>query len=60
MKVVIKEWNKEEEMKELHDRVPILYNALNSVYDEDICEQKLFLLYLRKMAKKYCLVQVLQ
>ena len=28
-KIIIKEWNKEDQMKELHDRVPILYNALN-------------------------------
>lgn len=55
MKVVIKEWNKEEEMKELHDRVPILYNALNSVYDEDICEQKLFFVVLEKDGKEILL-----
>lgn len=55
MKVVIKEWNKEEEMKELHDRVPILYNALNSVYDEDISEQKLFFVVLEKDGKEILL-----
>lgn len=60
MKVVIKEWNKEEEMKELHDRVPILYNALDSVYDKILENRNYSLLYLKKMAKKYCLVQVLQ
>ena len=36
VKIVVKEWNKAVEMKELHDKVPILYNALNSIYDEDI------------------------
>lgn len=60
IKIVIKEWNKEDEMKELYNRVPILYNALNSVYNEDIGEQKLFLLYLRKTAKTFYLAQVLQ
>lgn len=55
MRVVIKEWNKEEEMKELQDRVPILYNALNSVYDEDISEQKLFFVVLEKDGKEILL-----
>lgn len=55
VKVVVKEWNKAEEMKELHDRVPILYNALNSIYDEDIKEDKLFFVILEKDGKEYLL-----
>lgn len=42
-------------MKELHDRVPILYNALNSIYDEDIKEDKLFFVILEKNGKEYLL-----
>lgn len=36
MKIVVKEWNYDEQMKELHDRVPKLYNALKASYKEDI------------------------
>lgn len=55
VKIVVKEWNKVVEMKELHDRVPILYNALNSIYDEDIKEDKLFFVILEKDGKEYLL-----
>lgn len=55
VKIVVKEWNKAEGMKELHDKVPILYNALNSIYDEDIKEDKLFFVILEKDGKEYLL-----
>lgn len=55
VKIVVKEWNKAVEMKELHDKVPILYNALNSIYDEDIKEDKLFFVILEKDGKEYLL-----
>ena len=48
IKINIKEWERKEEMKELHDNVPILYNALNATYEEDICEEKLFFVVLEK------------
>ena len=51
MKVVIKEWNYDEQMKELHDRVPILYNALNASYADDITDKKLFFVVLEKDGK---------
>lgn len=54
-KIIIKEWVKEEEMKELHDRIPILYNALNSIYAEDIKEAKLYFVILEKDGKDFLL-----
>ena len=54
-KIIIKEWNKEDQMKELHDRVPILYNALKATYDEDINEPTLFFVILEKDGKEYLL-----
>ena len=55
IKVVVKEWDKVKEMKELHDRVPILFNALNATYDEDISEDRLFFVVLEKEGKEYLL-----
>lgn len=55
IKINIKEWERKEEMKELHDNVPILYNALNATYEEDICEEKLFFVVLEKDGKDYLL-----
>lgn len=54
-KVTIKEWDLEENMKELHDRVPILYNALRDTYKEDINEQKLYFVILEKDGKEILL-----
>ena len=55
IKVVVKEWDKVKEMKELRDRVPILFNALNATYGEDIKENKLFFVVLEKEGKEYLL-----
>ena len=55
IKLVVKEWDKDKEMEELHDKVPILYNALNATYDEDISEDKLFFVVLEKEGKEYLL-----
>ena len=54
-RIIIKEWVEEEEMKELHDRIPILYNALNSIYAEDIKEAKLYFVILEKDGKDFLL-----
>lgn len=55
LKVTIKEWDMEENMKELHDRVPILYNALKATYEEDIKEPKLYFVILEKEGKEILL-----
>lgn len=55
IKITIKEWDRDEEMKELHDNVPILYNALNATFDEDIHDPKLFFVILEKDGKDYLL-----
>ena len=54
-KIIIKEWNKDEQMKELQDKVPILYNALKACYKEDINEPTLFFVILEKEGKEYLL-----
>lgn len=54
-RVIVKEWDKEEQMKELRDRVPILYNALESAYKDDIKEDTLYFVILEKDGKEYLL-----
>lgn len=54
-KIVIKEWNKEEQLNELKNSVPILYNAIQATYNEDINEDKLFFVVLEKEGKEYLL-----
>lgn len=54
-KIVIKEWNKEEQLNELKNSVPILYNAIHATYNEDINEDKLFFVVLEKEGKEYLL-----
>ncbi len=51
LKIVIKEWNFDEQMKELHDKVPKLYNALKASYEEDIKDKKLYFIVLEKGGK---------
>ena len=48
-KLIIKEWIAEEHMEELHDNVPILYNALKASYDIDIKEKNLFFIIKQKI-----------
>lgn len=50
--LVVKEWDMTENMKELHDRVPILYNALNATYNEDIGEATLYFVILEMNGKE--------
>lgn len=52
IKLTIKEWDMEENMKELHDRVPILYNALYATYKEDIKEKTLYFVILEENGKQ--------
>lgn len=54
-KIIIKEWNLDENMKDLHDYVPILYNALKDTYKEDIKERKLYFVILEKDGKEILL-----
>lgn len=51
LKIVIKEWHFDEQMKELHDKVPKLYNALKASYEEDIKDKKLYFIVLEKGGK---------
>lgn len=54
-KVTIKEWDMSENMEELRDRIPILYNALNDTYKDDIKEDKLYFVVLEKQGKEILL-----
>lgn len=53
--IVIKEWDYDEQMGELHDQVPILYNALKASYAEDIKDKKLYFVIMVKDGKEYLL-----
>lgn len=50
-KLTIKEWDWVENMEEMRNRVPILYNALNDTYKEDIKEKKLYFVVLESQGK---------
>lgn len=54
-KITIKEWDMSENMEELHNRVPILYNALNDTYKDDIKEGKLYFVVLERQGKEILL-----
>ena len=54
-RIVIKEWDKNEQLNELKNNVPILYNAIVATYNEDIKEEKLFFVVLEKDGKEYLL-----
>ena len=54
-KLIIKEWNAQQDMKELQNNVPILYNALKASYDIDIKEKNLFFIILEKEGKEILL-----
>ena len=50
-RIVIKEWDKNEQLNELKNNVPILYNAIVATYNEDIKEEKLFFVVVEKDGK---------
>ena len=54
-RIVIKEWDRDEQLNELKNNVPILYNAIVATYNEDIKEEKLFFVVLEKDGKEYLL-----
>lgn len=54
-KVIIKEWNRKEQMEELHEKVPLLYNALKDSYDDDLGEDTLYFVILEKDGKEILL-----
>ena len=54
-KLVIKEWDKTKYMVELRNKVPILYNALNAYYKDDIKEDVLYFVVLEKNGKDFLL-----
>ena len=54
-KLVIKEWGKTKYMVELRNKVPILYNALNAYYKDDIKEDVLYFVVLEKNGKDFLL-----
>lgn len=48
-KLELREWKFEDEMKQIKQQMPVLYNSLNEYYKTDICEPKLyFLVYTEK------------
>ena len=54
-RIVIKEWDRDEQLNELKNNVPIPYNAIVATYNEDIKEEKLFFVVLEKDGKEYLL-----
>ncbi len=54
-KIIIKEWNEQEQMNELYQKVPILYNALKANYKDDINEKNLYFVVLEKEGKEILL-----
>jgi len=51
----IKEWNRVEKMNELKGKVPILYNSLNTYFDGDLNENKLYFLVYKDNGREYLL-----
>ena len=54
-RIIIKEWNRKEQMVELKKDVPILFNALDATYDDDIKESTLYFVILEENGKEYLL-----
>ena len=44
--ISIKEWDREESMKDLKNKVPTLYNSLNTYFNSDLKEDKLYFVVL--------------
>ena len=53
--IIIKEWNYENDLKTLKDRVPILGGAVESYFADDLGEKKLFFIILVEDSKEYLL-----
>lgn len=53
--IIIKEWNYENDLRTLKDRVPILGGAVESYFNDDLGEKKLFFIILVENDKEYLL-----
>lgn len=54
-KIIIKEWNYEVDLKTLKEHVPILGGAVESYFNDDLGEKKLFFIILLENGKEYFL-----
>ncbi|MCM1176344.1 MAG: hypothetical protein NC308_03185 [Clostridium sp.] len=54
-RIVIKEWNFDEDIKSLKQRVPILGGAVESYFKDDLDESRLFFVILEDNGKEYLL-----
>lgn len=55
LKIVIKEWNYSDDLKTLKATVPVLGTAIESYFNDDLGEQKLFFIILEQNGKEYLL-----
>ena len=55
LKIVIKEWNYSDDLKTLKTAVPILGTAIESYFNDDLGEKKLFFIILEQDGKEYLL-----
>ena len=55
MKIVIKEWNYSDDLKTLKTAVPVLGTAVESYFNDDLGENKLFFIILEQDGKEYLL-----
>lgn len=53
--IEIKEWDREEKMKDLKNSVPTLYNSLNTYFSGDLKESKLYFIIYKEEGKEYLL-----
>ena len=55
LKIVIKEWNYSDDLKTLKTAVPVLGTAVESYFNDDLGENKLFFIILEQEGKEYLL-----
>lgn len=53
--LIIKEWDRKAKMIDLQKTVPTLYNSLNSYYNGDLQEDKLYFVIYKEQGKEYLL-----
>lgn len=54
-KIIIKEWDRKEKMEDLKKSVPTLYNSLNTYFNSDLKEDKLYFVIYYEEGKEYLL-----